>query len=306
MGSELGSELTVGKQRVELEQTCYFSRKMSTTTNETPSGSKTNGGGTSSTGGSADNRQRNPGRGNHKKKGEDEDPQLFKVAYADFNGIFITSEELHDGRECNFKKVMTSAEVYVASNYPKSARTMSCLFEEQPRQPSLTRPLEPVGGAANNHLQVTMFMEDLKRFNSDEAALSNNLHSFFTILWGQCSPGVQAKVRSKMEFLVKKEGGDCAWLIEEVRQVLFNLGTGKQRIKVLHQAKLELLRFQQGRLPTVTYYDKFVQIVYAYERSGGTLGNDKGVLAYVDKCNQDVRNLHPGEKPVPPIVTPEL
>ena len=88
--------------------------------------------------------------------------------------------------------------------------------------------------------------------------------------------------------------------------MLFNLGSGKYRVKVLYQAKLELLRFQQGRLPTITYYEKYMQLVHAYERSGGTLGNDKGVLAYIDEWNADVRNLHPGDKPNSPKVTPTL
>ena len=113
---------------------------------------------TSTTSGPTGNRQRNTGRGGNKKKGKTDQVVAFKGACSDFDGVFITSDEVKDGKECNFKKVMLAAEVYVASTCPRCAKIMNSLFEEHPTQPSLTRPTPPVGDDAGDHLEQAMYM----------------------------------------------------------------------------------------------------------------------------------------------------
>ena len=49
----------------------------------------------------------------------------MKGVCLDFGGVFVTSEELKERLECNYKEVMLAAEVHVASNFPKSAKLMS-------------------------------------------------------------------------------------------------------------------------------------------------------------------------------------
>ena len=101
-----------------------------------------------------------------------------------------------------------------------------------------------------------------------------------------------------------KEDGDCAWLVEEIRQVLYNFTTG--RYKNLYEAKLNLLKFNQGRSSSVEYYEKYIQQVNAFECGGGTLGNKKGVLQYVDEWYDGVIDAQPDPPPVklaPPNLT---
>ena len=101
-------------------------------------------------------------------------------------------------------------------------------------------PDRPVGDDADDKITVKIYMEDRKAWKEESKNLDDALHSFFTILWGQCSPGVQGTITSKYDFLIQKEIRDCAWLLKEIRQVMFDLSSSKYPVRSLFKAKLEL------------------------------------------------------------------
>ena len=235
-----------------------------------------------------------------KSKIKEESLQAFKGVTPDFGGVFIKNEELPDGKEWEYKEILLAGEVYAAANYPKTSKLLSTLFEDTPTNPSVVPPAEPAGDDAESTLRVKVYMEMLKRHLNEKEVLTNNLHSFFTVLWGQCSPGIQCKLRGKLEFLIKKEDGDCAWLLEEIRQVMYNFSSGRYRLRTLFDAKLDLLKFRQGRLPTFRYFKKYLQQINAFERGGGSIGIDKGMVSYVETWHEDVLDAHPGPPPLQP------
>ena len=163
-----------------------------------------------------------------------------------------------------------ATEVYVAATYASSAKVLGSLFDDEPSLPTLAPPPEPVGEDAENELRRVMYMERYKRHLTKSEQLTNTLHSLFTIIWGQCSPGIQSRIRSSIQFLIKKEEGDCALLLEEIRKVMFNFSNGRYRLKTLLEGKSEVLRFQQGRLPTFEFFEKYLEKVHGYERGGGS------------------------------------
>ena len=134
--------------------------------------------------------------------------------------------------------------------------------------------------------------------------MTNHLHSLFTILWGQCSPGIQSKIRSSLDYLIRKEEGDCAWLLEEIRQVMYDFTSSRYRLQTLLEAKLELLRYQQGRMSTIQYFNKYLEEIHAYKRCGGSIGQEECVLKFIDEYDISVINAKPGKKPtIPPAPT---
>ena len=171
--------------------------------------------------------------------------QAFKGVTPAFGGVFVQSEKLPEGRECSYKEMLLAGEVYAAANYPKTAKLLSTLFEDTPTNQFLTPPTEPVGDDSESTLRVTVYMEMLKRHLNEKEVLASNLHSFFTVLWGQCSAGIQCKLRRTLAFLVKREDEDCAWLLEPIRQVKFNFSSGRYRLRNLFDAKIDLLKFRQ-------------------------------------------------------------
>ena len=248
---------------------------------------------------------RNNNRRNKKKKNQhnDQGPK-FQGATPDFGAVFVLGDETSEGRPSSFKKAVVAAEVYVAATYPSSAKVLCSLFDDESSLPTLAPPPEPVGEDADNELRRVMYMERYNRHLTKSEQLTNTLHSLFTIIWGQCSPGIQSRIRSSIQYLIKKEEGDCAWLLEEIRKVMFNFTNGRYRLKTLLEGKMEILRFQQGRLPTFEYFEKYLEKVHGYERGGGSFGQEKSILAFVDEYDVAVINAKPGRKPVPPALPP--
>ena len=193
-----------------------------------------------------------------------------------------------------------AAEIFVASTYPESTKAMGSLFDEEPTTPSLAPPAELIGEDAENEIRRTMYFELFMRHLTKKETLTNHLHSFFTILWGQCSPGIQSKMRSSVQFLSKKENGGCAWLIEKIRQVIFNFTPRRYRLMSFSESKVELLWYQQGYISHPSVFRQ----VHWHEWSGGSFGEEKGILNFVDKYDLRVIDVVPASNPVSPVLPP--
>ena len=175
------------------------------------------------------------------------------------------------------------------------------LFEDPPSNPTIPDPIEPVGDDRTDNLKVTIYLEDIKQVRQQRAILENSLHSFFTILWGQCSPGVQSKLKANTSYLVKKAESDCKWLLDEVRQLMYDFTASKYPLYSVYKAKVALIQYRQGRNQSLMiYYERFMDLVYAVEYGKGAIGTDTATLEYVSEHVPEVKNLHPGPQPVMP------
>ena len=204
---------------------------------------------TASTSSSSSRRNNSRGGRNKKDKQRSDTFVPFKGKMELFGGAFALKEELPEGKGCSFKDVMEAAEVFVATKFPKSSKTMNSLFDDPPIYPSLAPPPDSVRDDIESIFRQTVYMTLLKKHLEEKEILANNLHSFFTILWGQCSPGLQSKIRGKVEYLLRKEDGDCAWPIDEIRQVLYNFSSGRYKLKNLYESKLNLLKLPTRQTP---------------------------------------------------------
>ena len=141
--------------------------------------------------------KRNNNRRNKKKRSQQNDQSVkFQGETADFGAVFVLGDETSEGKPSSFKKAVVATEVYVAATYASSAKVLGSLFDDEPSLPTLAPPPEPVGEDAENELRRMMYMEHYKRHLTKSEQLTNTLHSLFTIIWGQCSPGIQSRIRS--------------------------------------------------------------------------------------------------------------
>ena len=77
---------------------------------------------------------------------------------------------------------------------------------------------------------------------------------------------------------------------------MYDFTSSRYRLKTLLEAKLELLRYQQGRMSTIQYFNKYLEKIYAYERCGGSIGQEEGVLKFIDEYDVSVINAKLGKK----------
>ena len=141
----------------------------------------------------------------------------FIGATVEFDRHTFTMKNEYAATSSRFDETLQRGEVFVAKQYPKSARAMSSLFGGTPKNSSLAPPPEPIGEDREDDLTIRCYLEDRKEHLKLSKELENSLHSFFTVWWGHSSPGIQSKLSSKLDFPIKKEVGDCSWLLDEVR-----------------------------------------------------------------------------------------
>ena len=73
------------------------------------------------------------------------------------------------------------------------------------KSPSLSPPVELVGDDVDNTFKCKVYFELLRRHLNEKETMTNNLHSLFSILWDQCSAGVQSKLTGKIENSSRKK-----------------------------------------------------------------------------------------------------
>ena len=175
-----------------------MSESTTTTPTVTPPSGGESGSGSSKQNNRRGNRSRNKSKMNYHSS--------WKAASSGFDEkCFSLVSELGAGRDSNFKETMQKVEVYVAENYPKSAKSMRTLFNDPPANPTVDPPEEPTGADAESRLKIAIHMDKVGRYHVAKDTLENNLHSLFTVLWGQCSPGIQGRLKGLSQFIQRKK-----------------------------------------------------------------------------------------------------
>ena len=119
-------------------------------------------------------------------------------------------------------------------------------FNDPPVNPSISAPVKPVGADSKDHLSVQLYFEEAKRAAQEEQLLGNALHGMLTILLGQYSPGMQAKVKANVLFSTKKEHGNCAWMLDNVRQLMYSFIASKYPPLSTHLSAMDLFQYRQA------------------------------------------------------------
>jgi hypothetical protein len=136
----------------------------------------------------------------------------FKGATAGMNGnVFECFEEQSD--RCQYAKTVEALEGYVKKNLNFSD-DLSILFAVVSKAPVLVRPPAPAAGADDT--DTLIWQEEVKKFVKRKRALAGNLASMRALVWGQCSEGMKAKIKSSDKYIDKTKDNDCHWLIREV------------------------------------------------------------------------------------------
>ena len=51
--------------------------------------------------------------------------------------------------------------------------------------------------------------------------LSDNKRALYMVVWGQCSPAMQSKIKSSLKYKLMNQECDVVWLLKEIQSVIF-------------------------------------------------------------------------------------
>ena len=184
---------------------------------------------------------------------------------------------------------------------------MSTLFEDKPTNPIIVEPDPPTGPNRTDHILVQVYLDERKRALNRADDLRNSKFAFFEVLYGQCFPGVQSKLKGFYDLDNRREDGDCAWLLTQVRQIALDFSQAAHPISAVHNAKVELFRLRQNHYSLTDYHSKFLELVEVAEFGGASFGEDPAVSKYLIHSSifEGIRNHDPGRPPRWPSPPPE-
>jgi hypothetical protein len=139
---------------------------------------------------------------------------------------------------------------------------------------------EPTDPAlASDLLEQLLWKEGAKDYITRRRSLVDNLCPVYSVIWGQCSRTMKAKLMSMDKYEVKSRACECVWLLRQIKAIM-NKFEGQRDIFLAMGAAhstLECCKQQPNEINAV-FFDQFKSLVDAFERYGGTIGGDKGLF----------------------------
>ena len=111
--------------------------------------------------------------------------------------------------------------------------------------------------------------------------LASNLKAAYTIIWGQCSETMRAKVKSSTEYTAKSAICDCEWLLKTIRGVTLKFDGQRKIHRSISDAHGAYHSYRPA--PDVTlavYLEEFSALVDTIEHYGGCIGHDTALTDF--------------------------
>lgn len=122
----------------------------------------------------------------------------------------------------------------------------------------------------------------------------------YSVIWGQCSLSIQAKLKQNTDFKQKNKDKDCVLLLNEIKSAIYRYNSTSDIFYSISEAQSNLEYAKQQKESDEEFYDNFRSHVEAFEHLGGSIGNDEGLTASL-KDPTDVNHL--GDMPTGVVVT---
>jgi Zinc knuckle len=164
---------------------------------------------------------------------------------------------------------------------------------EQLKPVMLTKPVAPTpatSGGTVDQVDQDIYREDIKAYAMDKRQLANSMQMAYSLILGQCSEGVRAKIESAPNHEALQNAGDPIGLLLNIQSIMFNHQTSKYLPHAIHESLKSLYQFEQdSKTAAPEYYRLFKDMLNVVEHNGGTFGKNEGAI---NACLRD-KNIDP-------------
>ena len=149
--------------------------------------------------------------------------------------VFQTFGESQDKKQ--FTKMMEALRRYV-NKHCKHAGDMSKLFNFE--NPTIDPPEDISADEAKMPMKLLKWTENTKNYLQREQPLEDNLKTIHSVIWGQCSLSLQAKIKPEKEYVEKDKANDCAWLLAQIKNAIYKFDSKKDVFYSIVEARATL------------------------------------------------------------------
>ena len=98
------------------------------------------------------------------------------------------------------------------------------------------------------------YVEELKNHNKEQQILKANLESAYSLVWGQCTPAMQAQLKTMANYLAIREKFEVFEPLKEIKRHTFKLTDRDYPYQSVWDSYQNVFNMKQG---TNEFLDKF-------------------------------------------------
>ena len=123
-----------------------------------------------------------------------------------------------------------------------------------------TRPADIEAGAT--HMEAKIWEIAYKRYSEDTIAYGDFQANLFSLVLGQCTEGLQDKLKSHTDYETTEAAQDGVELLKIVKELTYSFETNqKNRAQALCEMTKKLYHFHQGKNMTLQqYHEQFINL----------------------------------------------
>ena len=130
-----------------------------------------------------------------------------------------------------------------------------------------------------DEVDQAIYKEEVKSYVIDKKLLKSSMQKAYSVIYGQCSDDVRAKIEAMSNHIALSEAGDPIGLLKNIKTVMTNVQTTKYLPHAVYDYKRSLFLYKQGDATVPEYHKQFKSLVDVIEYNGGSIGSDQGLIA---------------------------
>jgi hypothetical protein len=143
--------------------------------------------------------------------------------------------------------------------------------------PALTLPVAPADETDKTLNKI--WDKEIDEYVKRKTQLADNMQTVYSLVWGQCTDVMRQKVEALSVYKTLTTNGDGLMLLKAIKGLVYNFQSQKYLSHALHESKRRFYLCSQGRNTTASIYlEQFQNTVNVIEHSGGSIGDDPGIL----------------------------
>ncbi len=176
-----------------------------------------------------------------------------------------------------FVKTQKQIANYIQKKYDKGGAEIASAVRTL-TMPNIRLPTEPDPATATL-IEMEIWKNQYRRADEKRATLEDNVKRAYALVYDQCSPALQTKLKGQDDYNNVEANQDVVGLMELIRGICCKYDASSEPVMSLVQAKRRVYTCYQGQKQTNDEYaeelEAYADVVEAY---GGQFGNEPGYL----------------------------
>ena len=133
------------------------------------------------------------------------------------------------------------------------------LAVENMAKPAIPEPEDPPEGASRT--QERIWEKKVDEYVKRSSYMDENVKKVFSLVWGQCTEALRAKLQGIDDFKAMWDSGDGLALLKAIKTICFRFESQKNIAHAIHDAKRRFYMLSQGKSTITQYLETFKNVV---------------------------------------------